>query len=183
MGMEKQRLTQEHLRELLHYDPLTGIFTWLARHLSSFPAPHYGVTWNKKFQSKTAGSVRRQKGKQYRWISIGGIDYAAHHLATLYMIGEWPNDEVDHRDGDGDNNKWINLRQADRRLNSQNIRRARIDSSTGILGVSWNKRRRKFVAQIQIDGRVKSLGGFDDPNEAGITYIEAKRKHHEGCTI
>lgn len=65
----------------------------------------------------------------------------------------------------------------------ETVHTARVDNKTGLLGVSWKASRQKYVAQIQIDRKVKYLGLFENPNDAHEAYLEAKRLHHPGCTI
>ncbi len=67
------------------------------------------------------------------------------------------------------------------RLNCENLRKARKDSRTGLLGASWAGY--SFVATIQVRGKKKHLGSFATAEEAHAAYLEAKRKLHEGCTI
>jgi len=62
-------LTQKQLKSLLHYNPDTGIFTWLKRDLSSFKKEHYGVSWNKRFAGTKAGSLDPSHGYVYLSIS------------------------------------------------------------------------------------------------------------------
>src|SRR5579863_2482235 len=91
-------LTQERLKELLHYDPDTGLFTRLVT-VAAFGAQ----------KGKIAGNVDKKFG--YCLIRIDGRGYLAHRLAFLYMTDSIP-EEVDHRDLNRSNNKWINLRAA-----------------------------------------------------------------------
>lgn len=72
---------------------------------------------------------------------------------------------------------------ADKRLNGQNQRRAYKDSKTGLLGVSFDKRRNKYVASIKFDGKQNFLGYSPTGEQAHAAYLEAKRQHHEGCII
>jgi hypothetical protein len=97
------------------------------------------------------------------------------------MTGEWPKTLIDHRDGDGLNNRWLNLRCATYKINNQNQRAPRSDNKSGFLGVCAHKNR--FYAYIKIGDKVKNLGAFLTAEEAHEAYLAAKRKHHEGCTI
>ncbi|SRR6266446_2339189 len=87
----KKILTQERLKELLHYDPETGVFSWILKR------PAYGG--NKK------------RGHEYVLINdVDGRDYRAARLAHLYMTGEWPKHKMDHINRIKDDNRWENLR-------------------------------------------------------------------------
>lgn len=157
----KTELTAERLRELLHYDPETGFFTWTqdnGRHRAGERAEH-----------KTA--------QDYRGITIDGTSYLAHRLAWLYALGDWPSLDVDHRDGNRANNSFLNLREASDSENAQN-RAIRSDNSSGFPGVSWHKRAQAWQSKIGINGRRMFLGIFETPEEASAAYLLAKERHH-----
>lgn len=160
-------LGQAELLRVLHYDPMTGLFTWLVR-----------LSQRAKV-GDVAGRFRRDTG--YRSIRLDGREYYAHRLAWLYMTGEWPADEIDHINGSRSDNRWANLRAADRSLNQQNERIARSTSVTGLLGA--HRRHGTFRASIVVDGRKKELGAFGTAEEAHAAYVKAKRALHPGCTI
>lgn len=170
MGREVYGLTADKLRELLHYEPETGVFTRRVK-----TGGRYGAD-----VGSVAGCLSDQG---YVLISLMSKQYRAHRLAWLYMTGEWPAGEVDHRDGRRTNNRWSNLRDVPTAINAQNRRGAQSNSRTGLLGASWNARDQRFVARIKVDGQYRSLGGFDTAEQAHAAYLEAKRLHHAGCTI
>jgi len=153
-------LTSERLREVLHYDPETGVFTGARRRGKSLP-----------------GSVVGGPNKDgYLRISVDEKLYSAHRLAWLYVYGEFPEHDIDHIDGIRNNNRILNLREVTRSENQQNIYNAYKNSKTGFLGVS--QRGNRFQAQIKINGKRMYLGSFSSPEEAHIAYIEAKREFH-----
>lgn len=161
---QKIELTQEYVRSVLDYDELTGIFTW--RHSGK----------GRKL-GRMAGSLHRTLGSVQ--LHVGGKLYYAHRVAWLYMTGAWPKEHIDHIDGNPANNAWANLRAATNSENMQNQRRSRSDNkSSGLLGVTWSKPARRWIAQIQIDGVHKYLGLHDTPELAHAAYIEAKRVMH-----
>lgn len=159
-------LTAQKLRELLHYDPLTGKFTRLVR------------TSNRINIGDEAGSFN---AKGYRQIYLGGLNYRANRLAWLYMTGEWPVNVVDHINGNRSDDRWSNLRDVPSFVNQQNYKGARKDSKTGLLGVTFTKGR--YTARIRVAGKYLSIGSFPTPELAHSAYLEMKRKVHEGCTI
>lgn len=163
-------LTAERLRELLHYDPLTGVFT-------------RRVTTGGRYGGKAGAVAGTVNDQGYVLISVMSYQYRANRLAWLYMTGEWPTGEVDHKDTVRANNWWANLRDVPTVVNAQNRRRAQSNSKTGLLGASWNSRDRRFVARIKVDGTYKSLGGFDTAEAAHAAYVDAKRRLHAGCTL
>ena len=102
----RRELTAERLRALLHYDPNTGEWTWLISQ-----------------GSRRRGSKSEYFHDGYRVIRVDGKLYRASRLAVLHMTGEWPVNEVDHRDTIRSNDKWLNLRLANRSENQSNIRK------------------------------------------------------------
>jgi hypothetical protein len=153
-------LTQERLMAVLVYDPSTGVFAWSA------PRPKVWV-------GKHAGGLNEDG---YRKIRIDGRKYFAHRLAFLYMLGQWPVAEVDHKNGFRDDNRWTNLREATRSENNRNASR-RGDNSVGLKGVY--PMRGKYVASLQADKKRRFLGTFDCPAAAHFAYIVAADKHHQ----
>lgn len=95
----------------------------------------------------------------YRKIEVDGRAYLAHRLAWLYMTGEWPEGEVDHKDCDPANNEWGNLRLATRGQNAQNSS-LRADNTSGVKGVSKHPQYDKWVARVGKDGKKHYLGVF-----------------------
>jgi hypothetical protein len=162
----KPLVMKERLKEVLSYDPATGIFRW-KKSLS-----------NRALVGVIAGRVTA------RGCIVIGIDtrpYKAHRLAFLYMRGEWPVNKIDHRDGDPTNNAWDNLRDVTQAINSQNFKKARINNKTGFLGVS--PANNGFKACITLNGKTKNLGIYKTPEEAHEVYLGVKRKIHEGNTL
>jgi len=84
---------------------------------------------------------------------------------------------VDHGDHDGLNNCKSNLRIATPSENRRNSRKAK-GTSSKFKGVCWHKSNKKWNAGIQINGRRKHLGSFDNETEAAKTYDEAVKKYH-----
>lgn len=169
-------LTAARLRELLHYDPETGIFTWRPRPVR-VGFERNDRSWNTRYSGKPAGSVnKRRGGDSYRYITVDDTSYLAHRLAWLYMTGEWPADEVDHRNLDGLNNRWGNLREA---TGTQNLGNTRVNSknTTGFKGVSFLRRTGRYYAQIRIDHKSRHLGYFDTPEEAHAAYVAAAERY------
>jgi hypothetical protein len=105
-----------------------------------------------------------------------------HVVAWVMQTGLLPEQQIDHKDGVRSNNRWSNLRPASASLNKQNMRVARADNCTGLLGVG--RAGRKFRASISIEGsHRRHLGVFPTAGEAHEAYLAAKRTLHPGCTI
>jgi hypothetical protein len=156
----KEVLTAELIRELLSYDPDTGLLTWRVR-------PSMGVR-----QGAAAGSLRKDG---YLAIRIRMQTMLAHRLAWMWMTGEWPpaGFEIDHSNADRADNRWCNLRLATRSQNRMN--------SAGVLGrqlpkgVTRSKRGKPFSAAISVNGRMKRVGAFDTIEAASNAYEAAAR--------
>lgn len=171
-------ITQEIVKELLIYDLETGIFTWRFRPAKWFKRNKDFLIWNKRFSGEIAGNINThfKTGKSYRRILIFGKSYSQHRLAFLYVTGKLPdaNKEIDHKDGDGTNNRWSNLRETDKQGNSRN-RRLQSNNTSGQCGVSLDKRSNKFVAFIHdSNGKKISLGAFKTLYEAVIVRKSAE---------
>lgn len=148
-------LTAQRLREVLDYDPQSGVFTWRIS--------------NNGRQGQRAGSINTGGHRQ---IEIGGRSYVAHRLAWLHVHGEWPSLQLDHKNGQKDDNRLVNLRPATGSQNCANAKRRR-DNTSGLKGVSWHPRQRKWIARLGVDGRIRHLGCFEDKAEAHEAYIRA----------
>jgi len=154
-------LTAERLRELLHYDPTSGEFTWK-------------ITRNSRLRSgMRAGSVRPSG---YVNLGVQGKLYLAHRLAWLYMRGVWPG-EIDHINRTKSDNRFANLREATRAENCQNTLTSTRNTS-GFRGVCFDKVKCRWEAKIWSDGRKKWLGYFPTAAEAARAYASAASKHH-----
>lgn len=158
--MAKPNLSADRLRELLHYDPETGVFTRLATKGGNL-----------------AGTPAGFPVKGYTHIGVSGGTYLAHRLAWLHMTGEWPTHEIDHINRDGQDNRWGNLRPANRAENMQNQGVAR-DSKTGVKGVTWHSAGKKWCANIRHQGKLHYLGLFDDIAGAAAAYAAAATVLH-----
>jgi hypothetical protein len=146
-------ITQEELKKVLDYDPVTGIFTWKIKRTNAVKVG--GV----------AGNV--DKIKPYIRICIGFKRYQAHRLAFLYMTGEYPTQQVDHIDCNGLNNAFSNLRLVTLRQNLQN---KQIHRDGRLVGASLRVDG-KWASRISIDGKQMFLGYFDTEQEAHDRYV------------
>jgi hypothetical protein len=158
-------LTQERLKERFEYVPETGLF---------IKKPWKGSRgrWT---QPVVYGSTGTQK---YVQVPIDGRMYLVHRLAFLYMNGAFPASFVDHRDGDGKNNRWENLREATHKQNTQANHHQNRNNTSGYRGVYWSKSRNKWHARIEADGREMHLGFFDCPAAASEAYRAKKAEVH-----
>lgn len=155
-------ITAERLRELLDYDPETGLFTWRQS----------GKGRNRDL---SAGMIAITSSGPRLVISADKKRYYASVLAWIWMTGCAPGGLVDHIDRDSTNDRWNNLRLATKSSNAWNSRKTRRTSSSGFIGVSKHHTG-KWSAKIRHDGCMKSLGLFVDPREAAEAYDSAARE-------
>ncbi len=159
-----QEITQEHLKEILHYDPETGVFTW-RECLSIRGRIGHRAGWTDK--------------RGYVFIRAHGKLMSAHRLAWLYVHGYWPKGDIDHVDGNPSNNSLLNLREATRSENNQN--RSKFGRGvTGLIGVGHNPKctRNPFQAAIRVLGRRIYIGSFPTKEDAHRAYMQAKAELH-----
>ena len=168
--MAAENLTAQRLRELLNYDPETGVFT---RRLKNANCVKIG---------DIAGSL---DGRGYCRIRIDGKKRRAHRLAWLYMHGKWPLGEIDHINGFPADNRISNLRDVSHTENTRNVHKPNRDNaSSKFRGVHWHRRDLKWTAQIRANGTIKYLGAFATEEAAAAAYVAAKKIHHDnGPTV
>lgn len=159
-------ITYEQLRELLHYDPDTGAFTWRKR-------DDERPCWNSRYTKGRAGTINETTG--YVVINTGKRLYRAHRLAWLYVHCRWPLLQIDHRNGDRTDNRINNLREASQAENNANAS-VRADNRCGLKGVRINPISGRYRARIKINGKAKHLGYFDSPQEAHSAYYAAAQE-------
>lgn len=164
-------ITQERLKEILHYDPDTGVFTWKSR----IGDPRKVNGFNTKYSGNPTGLICSQT-KRCR-VRIEGVLYLAHRLAFLYMTGSIP-EFIDHKDNNPSNNKWFNLRSCDKTQNACN-QSVRNDNKTGVKGVNWHRAIGKFNAQIQFKKKKYNLGYYDSLDEASDVVRVKREELHE----
>lgn len=158
--MTKGILTQKYLKECVHYNPKTGVFTWKERPREHFKNDSTAKGWNTRRSGTKAGNLH-----EYWQIRINYMYYYHHRLAFLYMTGKWPKDQVDHINHDRADNRWINLREATGQENHKN-EIFRKTNTSGFTGVSHCKRYNKWTTRIMVNGKYKNLGYFDDKQDA-----------------
>jgi hypothetical protein len=166
----RRSIDVDQLRAILDYNPYTGVFRWRYR-------PEMSPQWNSRFTGQTAGS---SNAGGYVHIHINKIGYKAHRLAWLYMTGAWPEIIIDHIDGNGLNNTWRNLRDANHIQNTANAKRLWRHNTSGFRGVHWRSERQQWYAMIYHKNTRRYLGSFATAEEASDAYVRAAIALHGG---
>lgn len=146
----------DHLRDLLAYDPATGVFTWR-------------VSTSNRVKIGDIAECRDRAG--YVVIRIDGVLYRAHRLAWLYHYGIEPTVFIDHIDMDKSNNRIANLRLATKSQNQANTK-ARKDNALGVKGVYFDVKRNKYQVKI----RRQHIGRFESLADAIAAYVVAAKQ-------
>lgn len=160
-------LTQDFLNSLLRYEPETGKLFWKPRDKEMFRSDRQFKTWNTRFSEKEAGSVGNHG---YRAVIVMGKAYLAHRLIWMMVYGDWPPEQLDHINGDRQDNRLSNIRRVSNAENCKNLGMKK-DNSSGITGVSWRPDINKWTARIRVNGKDKHLGSFGDKE----TAIQARK--------
>lgn len=156
-------LDAEQLRERLHYDPETGVFTWKTSRFA-------------RYVGKPAGIAGRHG---YNRIMIDRQTYQAHRLAWLHVYGHWPKGVIDHINRVRDDNRISNLREISLSFNQHNSTKSR-GGRSGLIGAIWDEAKQRFFSRIKVNGKHHYLGSFETAQEAHLAYMAAKRKLHPG---
>lgn len=154
-------LTQTLLKELLHYNPVTGIFTWISK-------PNRAI-----LLGSVAGHKETITG--YMRIRINKKAYAAHQLAFLYMLGEHYQ-QIDHINHIKTDNRWENLRLASTNTNNKNKSLGK-NNKTGLYGVYWQINKQSWKSSIRVNKHLIYLGSSKDFFEACCLRKSAEVKH------
>ena len=150
------------------YDPSTGICRWKERNINC----KNDKTWNTRFSGKVIGSKDK---KGYIVTKINGKTYRLHRLIWLYMTGEWPDNEIDHKNRIRHDNTWDNLRDVTTRINSLN-KGIISTNKTGVVGVYFNKKMNKYVSQIKHMGKNYHIGCFNSLTKAELARVNKKKE-------
>lgn len=145
------------LRQALSYDKETGHFTWVK------------PTGRRAKAGEHAGS---HWPSGYVGIACNGKRYLAHRLAWLFVYGEWPSMDVDHINRNKEDNRISNLRLATRSQNNVNAD-LRSNNTSGVRGVYWCKRSKRWLARAQRGGRQVHVGAFTTIEQASRAISEA----------
>jgi hypothetical protein len=161
---DSKGLTVERLKQLIHYDQESGVFT----RLSASKKVPLGIVKSSPLKD---GHTR---------LKVDNYPYLSHRLAWFYVHGYWPT-LIDHINGNANDNRIGNLREVNHAVNMQNKRGPMKNNKSGYLGVSLKAGR--YRAQISVNGLIIDLGRYDTAFQAHQVYVHAKRNLHIGCSV
>ena len=149
----------DYIKNILKYDQSTGFFVWKV-------SPSRSVKMGEQ-----AGTI---DGKGYVRICIKGVSNKAHRLAWAVVYGELPAMAIDHINRVPSDNRILNLRLA---TCSQNVVNSKIraNNTSGIRGVSWDKKYNKW--KVQIAG--KHIGYFNSLTESKQMYTKVRLEKYK----
>lgn len=166
----------EFLRECFTYNPRTGKLVWKTRPVEHFPTVRGANVFNRRFAGTEVGSI--VKGHLVCRISGYG-DCQLHRIIWCLYYGEDPgDDEIDHRDVNPSNNRIRNLRRATHSENLSNTKRSAANTS-GVKGVSWDARRRKWRASLKRARQYVFIAYFDSISAAEHAVVKARSRFHK----
>lgn len=169
--MMKRELNISFLQECLTYEASTGRLFWKRRPSEHFSNENVCAIWNAKYAGKMAGSPNAKK----RWSTkINAVLYQNHRIAWALYYGCWPDDQIDHINGDPEDNRIVNLRIVTNAENQKNASRKKTNKS-GVTGVCWHERGKVWQANIRGNGRFLYLGSFKRLEDA----VAARKKAEE----
>lgn len=151
-------ITEQLVREVFYFDKEVGKLYW-----------------------KKPTSKRVKKGEEiktldrhgYYKVGLNNKEYLVHRVVWLYVYGYYPENLIDHIDGNKLNNKIENLREANKFCNSLNSK-TRKDNTSNIRGVYFDKNNKKWYAQIK-DNKRYFLGYYDSYDEAVCARFAAEQ--------
>ena len=160
----KLALEAETLKQMLWYDPATGVFRWRFCRGNGQTKP-----WSEAGYYNSYG---------YRVILVNRKPYPAHRLAWLYMTGEMPSEQIDHINLVKDDNRFCNLRKATISQNQWNTG-IRSTNKSGTKGVYFDERKQKWFGSFRVNGNRFYTKGFETSNQAAEALSNMRTIHHD----
>lgn len=154
-------ITCELVRSIYDYNQDTGVLT-------------YKEDRGAMKKGQRAGTYKRG----YLNLNICGKFFQGARVVWLHVHGRWPTGEIDHINRIPSDNRVENLRDVSHRVNMLNQRSTRANNKTGVVGVYYFTREKRFHAQISIKGKMTHLGAFINLDDAAKAYAQAKATHH-----
>jgi len=159
--MKDAPINLSRLKELLSYDPDTGVFIWKVS----------------RGKVKIGDAAGAPDSEGYIKIGVAGNSYRRGRLAWFYVHGVWPKELIDHINQDKSDDRLVNLREATKKENQRNKRKYK-NNKSGYKGVSWNCDNKCWQAAIAHGAGKIALGYFKTKERAYEAYCEAAKKLH-----
>lgn len=156
------KLTYERASELLEYNEQTGDLIWKVNRRA---AARVG---------DIAGYIIHVGDINYIQVCVDGVSYLAHRVIWLMINKSWPENLIDHIDGNGLNNTKSNIRDVTQQENNRNKSISKLNK-TGVSGVVFNSG--AFEAWINVDKKEKYLGRFKTVELAAEVRRSAEVKY------
>jgi len=172
--MPKELPSPELLRKLLRYEPETGKLFWLPRHRDYFSTQRSCSLFNATFANRITNQSPNSAG--YLTVKLFGKSHQSHRLCYAVYYGEWPNGWIDHINGDRTDNRILNIRVATPTQNARNISIGK-NNTSGVCGVSFHSRDKKWQAHIRANGKQITIGNFHCLWKAVLARRKAEREH------
>lgn len=158
----------EYLHNCFLYCADTGKLHWKERPTSHFLNAKAALMWNAKWAGREAGSLN----DGYYRVRIFGSRFFVHQVVWTMWYGVWPVKQLDHIDTCRINNRIGNFREATNSENKANSKRSS-NNTSGVKGVHWSTRAKKWQAGIKVDGKTRYLGTYSTLSEARRAYEAA----------
>ena len=155
----------EELKEYLDYNPDTGIITW--------KKAKQGIR-----VGQVGGAISSDNRKSRMQIYFNCTCYMLHRVAYYIYHGVDPLEKmVDHKHNPKTNNKIDNLRLANNSQNQMHRVNLNRNNTSGVIGVYWNKKAKKWYSKIYYHSSQKHLGYFINKEDAIKARREAEIKY------
>jgi hypothetical protein len=150
------------MEDYITYNPETGVMTWKK------------VLGNRTRAGAQCGA--NVDSKKYGRVCFDGRHYRAHRVAWALFYKELPPEQIDHINGNRLDNRIANLRAANNAENSRNAQRGK-NNTSGVVGVTWHRAAKKWVAQLMFNRRTKYLGLFENIEDAAKARRQAELQY------
>lgn len=170
---DKERVDADTVRDLLEYNHKDGLLRWKPRPIKYCCSQRYKKAFDTKHAGNIAGKMHRHG---YYKINIFRKEYFLHIIAWVHYYGAYPKHAIDHIDGNIKNNAIENLRDVPHSLNMKNLALYK-NNTSGRVGVTFEKKSKKWTAYIRSEGVFRNLGHFDKKEDAIKAREVAERKY------